>query len=221
MKNQIIKEIIELAFAKAKEVIANPKKRSICEEISRALQQEYDISITYRTIERVHDKYVLARGKGQPSNETINYLCIYLGYKDYSDFIKKRSKLKNTTNVLESEGKNGSIKTHFLKKTFFFIISILVIISVFFFNSYRLTTITTHQNKNILLLSYLNNGSKKKLGTLTKENDHTLKIWLKTGEIKLYYFDFIEDSDQEYPGTDTVEIMPFWISINPIVLSKI
>lgn len=218
MNDHIIKEIIELAFIKAKRVIATPKKKTICIEISEAFDGDSNInSVTYKTIERVYDKYVLGKSGGVPKNETIDYLCIYLEYESFSDFLKKNKKLSNKP--LDKKAKNIAPKTGVLKKILVSLIIISVITPTLLLTFYRRTTITTNQNKGIILYSHKNNTDKK-LGVLTEKNNFTLNVWLKVGESDLYFYG-IKDYNQEYPGSESIKVKPFWKSMSKIILSKI
>ncbi|KJD37154.1 hypothetical protein PW52_01480 [Tamlana sedimentorum] len=214
MNDIILKEIIELAFLKAEKTIVQPTKQAICIKISEAFDEDPTInSVTYKTIERAYEKYVLGKKRGVPKQETIDYLCIYLGYENFSDFIKKR---KTSLNKGVEPATN---RASLLKKV---LISALIIISIsasLFLATYRKVTIITNQNKDIILYSVKNNNNKK-LGILTKENHHTLVIWLMIGESDLYFHD-IEDFNQEYPGAERIHVKPFWRSMPKITLSKI
>lgn len=82
-KDQIIKKIVIKAFELAKEESSKNSKNSW----SKHIQDKLDIQTGSKTFTRVYNKYVLVEETSwTPSSETIDYLCQYIGFKNYSEF---------------------------------------------------------------------------------------------------------------------------------------
>lgn len=87
MKREIIKDIVEQVFVKAKAECAGDTKNALCNHISKSMD------ISYKTLERLYDKYFEDRGNvGKQSEHTINELCHYLNFDSYSDYVKHNRK---------------------------------------------------------------------------------------------------------------------------------
>ena len=88
MKRVIIKDIVEKVFVKAKVDCAGDTKNALCNHISQS------IDISYKTLERLYDKYFEEKGNvGKQSEHTINQLCLYLNFDSYSDYVKQNGKI--------------------------------------------------------------------------------------------------------------------------------
>lgn len=94
MKEEIIKEIVEKVFQKAKAECPKHSKYALSNYIADTT------SISSRTLERLHDKYLNNKGVvGEQNEHTINDLCKYLNFDSYADYIKQNSKGKISIDV--------------------------------------------------------------------------------------------------------------------------
>ena len=93
MKEAILKEIVEKVFQKAKTECPKHSRYALSNHIAEFT------SISAKTIERLHDKYLEKRGGIGDQNEyTINDLCKYLGFNSYADYVKQNRKGKIRVN---------------------------------------------------------------------------------------------------------------------------
>jgi hypothetical protein len=87
----MVKKIIELAFEKAKNEVINKNKANYARYIVSTLDEK--IRINEKSIVRLYDKYILGSDKTYDERDTtINVMCVFLGYNNYADFIKKNKK---------------------------------------------------------------------------------------------------------------------------------
>ncbi|MUH36925.1 hypothetical protein D9O36_13815 [Zobellia amurskyensis] len=94
MKEAIIKEIVEKVFQKAIAECPKHSKYALSNYIADST------SISSRTLERLHDKYLSNKGVvGEQNEHTINDLCKYLNFDSYADYVKQNSKGKLIVNV--------------------------------------------------------------------------------------------------------------------------
>lgn len=99
MKEVIIKEIVEKVFQKARAECPKHSKYALSNYISEST------SISSRTLERLHDKYLKNKDVvGEQLEHTINDLCQYLNFESYADYVRQNGSYKASTNV---EGEKG------------------------------------------------------------------------------------------------------------------
>ncbi|MDY8134858.1 hypothetical protein [Aquimarina sp. 2201CG5-10] len=220
MSQEVIKKIALLVFEKAKKELGNHTKNAICNHISDKLDQNPDIqgSLDPKTIKRVYEKYVEDKQGGTPSEITITYLTQFLGYQNYGDFIKKTSNPAKESKLIDK--KISSPKKKIYKKTFIVLSALLIIATGITFSFWGSVHITSEQEKEIIVF-LINKNHQTELGKLTVENDYSLHVWLPKGKAELYYYSLDEKDGKEYPGAEIIEVLPFWRSISPVVLSKI
>lgn len=86
MDHHIIGQIVKDSFEKAK---TTSPKHSI-NALAHGIEEQSDPRISYKTSVRAYKRY-LKQDKtiGAPAADSINSFCIYLGYKDYQDYVLK------------------------------------------------------------------------------------------------------------------------------------
>ncbi|MCC4212024.1 hypothetical protein [Leeuwenhoekiella parthenopeia] len=84
MEEFYVKKITEEVFKKAKDKSASHKKYALAKEVEAAT------GLSYRTIERTYDRYIRRKDEDyNPSSNTIEEFCVYLGYQDYAEYVEK------------------------------------------------------------------------------------------------------------------------------------
>ncbi|AIZ40467.1 hypothetical protein [Cellulophaga baltica] len=83
------KKIIALVFAKAEKEIGPSKKTQRAQHISEVLLEDYKFPISERTLRDYYTRFVEKDEENlEPIKpQVIEYLCNYLGYKNYPEFI--------------------------------------------------------------------------------------------------------------------------------------
>lgn len=145
---KMVKIIVEKAFEKAKNFGIEDNKSSLSKHIVDELDKTFKVD--ERTMIRVYDYYILKTGKIKASKNTIDVLCKYLGYKNYTDFVKKNTNVElnpeihpikkekitkvEVTNLdqIKSELSNNRINLLFL---IIVIISFLIIVFIIRYNT--------------------------------------------------------------------------------------
>ena len=90
MRRNKKEEIVKGAFEKAKQNSVSQAKSALAKLIAEEIF-ESGAYIAPKTVERAYDKYIVGdRNKGEPSAETMELLCRYLGFQNYRDFIKRQ-----------------------------------------------------------------------------------------------------------------------------------
>ena len=85
--------IVVDAFKKAEEEYLDNKKYKLSEYISDQIEEESNIRITSRTFVHYYEKYIDKKdGIATPKHENIEYLCTFLGYTSYKDYINEKFK---------------------------------------------------------------------------------------------------------------------------------
>ncbi len=89
MNEAILEEIVGKVFDKAKAECPVHSRNALCLYVSDCA------SLSYKTLERLYDKYISKKGRvGKQNEHTINTLCIYLNYASYADYVKKNEGIK-------------------------------------------------------------------------------------------------------------------------------
>ena len=87
---KIYEDIVVAAFKKAEEKCVNTKKYQLSEYISDQIEEVSNIRITSRTFVSYHKKYIeKEEDVATPKHENIEYLCMFLGYDSYDDYVTK------------------------------------------------------------------------------------------------------------------------------------
>ncbi|WP_158974420.1 hypothetical protein [Cellulophaga sp. L1A9] len=83
------KKIIALVFAKAEKEIGPSKKTQRAQHISEVLLEDFKFQINERTLRDYYSKLVEKNEENlEPIKpQVIEYLCNYLGYKNYAEFV--------------------------------------------------------------------------------------------------------------------------------------
>lgn len=90
----MISKIVKEVFKKAKEEYASKAKTTLSKYVVNVIEEKFNIIISERTLSRSYDKYILSKeDTGSLTAESVNALCRYLGYKDYSEYKKKNTSI--------------------------------------------------------------------------------------------------------------------------------
>ena len=86
MDERLTKKIVEEVFEKAKTKSASHSKYALSKQV------ELESRLSYRTLERVHNKFITKTGDLDyaPNSDSIDQFCMYLGYQDYADYIAEK-----------------------------------------------------------------------------------------------------------------------------------
>jgi hypothetical protein len=102
MNEAIIKEIVEKVFQKAKEECPKHSKYALSNYIAEST------SISSRTLERLHDKYLNNKDVvGEQNEYTINDLCKFLNFDSYAAYVKQERKGKISSDIVRGGGKKN------------------------------------------------------------------------------------------------------------------
>lgn len=80
------RKLIEVVFEKAKKEIRKESKSAIADYLSLHFEEQYSLSKDGRTFVRYYDKLVEKNGDYNIDDITLDYMSIYIGYKDFDDF---------------------------------------------------------------------------------------------------------------------------------------
>lgn len=140
MDHQIIKQIVEAVFKKAKKETPSHTKNALSHHIAN----KFDGKINYRTFERAYEKYIEGKNIGAPKKGSIKFFCKYLGYEDYEDYITKNEQTPTplTKPSVKKQPKKNPIDRKRLKRLLFIIIIILIL----FIGSYNVIVQFIYQN---------------------------------------------------------------------------
>lgn len=88
-----VRKIVKEVFKKASKEHATSAKSTLSKYIVEKIDKKFNISISERTLIRSYNRYILSRRDlGTLTAENVDILCKYLGYKDYSAYLKKNIK---------------------------------------------------------------------------------------------------------------------------------
>ncbi|GAA4278589.1 hypothetical protein [Aquimarina mytili] len=186
----MIIKVVKLAFEKAKKETSNRSKTGLATHISKRIEKDYpDRVISYRTFTRYYEKYIEEKMGviDEPQPDIIEYLCQYLGYEGYEDFVRK-NKIKLIIKLLLGFG----------------VISLIMVIIVFSFNTQQKDCMTwskynyilvvcpqSHNPKIIPLDTVLLNEFEKievDTNSIFFDNNGKAKVWYDKTEGKIEFF---------------------------------
>lgn len=89
MEDNRIGEIVQKVFEKAQKGSPSKAKSALANVIADEITEKY-IHISAKTLERAYDRYINNKTRhGEPSAESIELFCKYLGFKDYKEYVRK------------------------------------------------------------------------------------------------------------------------------------
>ncbi|MBD0778466.1 hypothetical protein HPE56_11730 [Maribacter sp. ANRC-HE7] len=101
-----IEEIVRRVFDKAKFGCVSHSRYALSKYVSEAT------GLSSKTLERAYDKYINGdeeKGDGEkwaPNSDSVDFLCVYLGYEHYADYVSKNA-FPNNGSEQGSPGKGG------------------------------------------------------------------------------------------------------------------
>ena len=105
MDEGLIKKIVEEVFEKAKTKSASHSRYALSKEV------ESESKLSYKTVERSYNKYISKINDEDytPNADSVDQFCVYLGYRDYADYVAQNSGKEKTK-------KERPANNHTLKK---------------------------------------------------------------------------------------------------------
>ncbi|MCL6267784.1 hypothetical protein [Flagellimonas myxillae] len=94
MNEKRTKEIVKEVYTKAKINCISNAKNALAIHVENELLERYKKSLSYKTIERAFDKYIDGKKIGPPLAESVNLMCVYLGFENFTDYVRRRQKWK-------------------------------------------------------------------------------------------------------------------------------
>lgn len=90
MNHEQIERIVQEVFEKAKKGSVSHSKYALAKQIVKEIS-----ALNPKTLERAYSRYIEKNDAASiPNPETVRFFCIYIGYKDYEDYISKNSENK-------------------------------------------------------------------------------------------------------------------------------
>lgn len=133
---KIYEDIVIAAFKKAKNEYVNTKKYRLSEYISDQVEEMSNIRVTSRTFVSYYEKYIEKKEiKTIPRHENIEYLCQFLGYDSFENYVNEKQHQDTATPIQENPIKKPEKEKRIV--TTLWIIAILVI-GVFGYNKLEL-----------------------------------------------------------------------------------
>lgn len=128
----MVEKIIQEAFKKAERECASKAKNALAKHISEEIEKSFGFIINERTLVRAYDKYVLSKedDESPPSRETVNAFCVYLGYKNYKDYVDDNNKAAIDKHKVIEEIENEFLPVKKRRSKWFLSVALLVIISI-------------------------------------------------------------------------------------------
>lgn len=81
-----IEEIVRRVFEKAKDGCVSHSRYALSKHISGVTE------LSSKTLERAYDRYINEDlEKGAPTADSVDFLCRYLGYENYADYVSKNA----------------------------------------------------------------------------------------------------------------------------------
>ncbi len=104
-EEKIYGDVVKAAFAKAQQTQIPNQKYKLASYLTTEIQEIANVMVASRTLVNYYDRYVEGKETtNKPKHENIEFLCQYLGYENYIEYIqsllleeKKASKQKITT----------------------------------------------------------------------------------------------------------------------------
>ena len=122
-------EILNLAFKKAEKEIGSNKKTHLAQHLSDVLQDDYNYTISERTLRdyytKIHKREVGPQDDLKP--KLIEPLCQYLGFANYAEFLKSTEEEKSVDVVVSTPIKKKPNKKWLVALLIFLCIGLAII----------------------------------------------------------------------------------------------
>ena len=104
---ETVEKIVKSAFEKAKERMVKQTKTNLSRHIVDALEENGEI-INEKSIIRAYNKYIEnKKTSSNPSQNTIDAFCKYLGFKNYAAFVDHEKKVQD--NIKQEKEKTSKV----------------------------------------------------------------------------------------------------------------
>jgi len=131
MNQKQIERIVRQVFEKAKRRSVSHSKYALAKQVVKEIS-----SLNSKTLERAYTKYIEKKDTvSTPNPDTVDFLCKYIGYRNYEEYMSKKSEHKVTTSDKnkskekepDDSEKNGKIRK---KYTWSFTLKIVIVFGV-------------------------------------------------------------------------------------------
>lgn len=120
MNHQHIERIVQEVFKKARKGSVSHSKYALAKQVVKEIGD-----LNAKTLERAYSRYIKKNETiSTPNSDTVNFLCKYIGYDDYQNYVITNSSTE-IANIDEESLEKGSKKTnngvkknHTLKKKY-------------------------------------------------------------------------------------------------------
>ncbi len=156
---EVIKQIVILAFEKARKESLQILKTPLSKHISFKIEHDFKIYISEKTFVRYYDKFIVGKenAAGKPNRRILDFLCKYIGYDNFIDFYNKKEKNKKKNKKKEkTDSLNFSSLLHKKKMNGKNFLSCFNYIKTFSQKKYPKSTLSDNLNKYLFVLLKLN-----------------------------------------------------------------
>ncbi len=131
MNQKQIERIVRQVFEKAKRGSVSHSKYALAKQVVKEIS-----SLNSKTLERAYTKYIEKKDTvSTPNPDTVDFFCKYIGYRNYEEYMNKKSehkvtasdKKKSKEKKTDDSEKNGKIKR---KYTWSFTLKIVIVLGV-------------------------------------------------------------------------------------------
>ena len=114
MNHEQIKKIVQEVFEKAKKGSVSHSKYALAKQVVKEIHH-----LNPKTLERAYSRYIEKNNTiSVPNPDTVRFFCKYLGYRDYEEYMRKKSlskitgvnKRKPKERRVNESGKKGKFK---------------------------------------------------------------------------------------------------------------
>ncbi len=167
------KKVVIKSFEKAKaEISGRSNKTNRSEHISNMLLENFKFSLSSRTLRNLYDDSVKKNSEEDITinSNYVNYLCLYLGFENYQDFLKEYP--DNS-----AEPNNNSLIKNIKKNKLALIVSVMAIFIVFFVTTFNKQRWMIWEKDHYIEVSF--STDKYNLGQLKLFNEERLTNFKK------------------------------------------
>lgn len=88
-EEKIYEDVVKAAFEKAQQTQIPNQKYKLASHLTSEIQEIANVMVASRTLVNYYDRYVEGKkGTNKPKHENIEFLCQYLGFENYIEYIQ-------------------------------------------------------------------------------------------------------------------------------------
>lgn len=88
-EEKIYEDVVKAAFTKAQQTQIPNQKYKLASHLTTEIQEIANVMVASRTLVNYYDRYVEGKkGTNKPKHENIEFLCQYLGFENYIQYIQ-------------------------------------------------------------------------------------------------------------------------------------